>query len=40
MGERIYYAPVERGLEIKLKENSTACVRRAVQARCASGRED
>src|SRR3546814_13492199 len=27
MGERVYYEPVERGLEIKLRESSTGCAR-------------
>ena len=29
MGERVYYQPVERGLEIKLKEKLDGCVPRA-----------
>ena len=40
MGERIYYAPVERGLEIKLKEKLDRLREARVQARLASGRED
>ena len=40
MGERIYYAPVERGLEIKLKEKLDRLREARVQARRASGRED
>jgi putative ATPase len=40
MGERIYYAPVERGLEIKLKEKLDRLREARAQARRASGRED
>ena len=40
MGERVYYKPVERGLEIKLKEKLDRLREARVQARRASGRED
>ena len=40
MGERVYYTPVERGLEIKLKEKLDRLREARVQARRASGRED
>ena len=40
MGERVYYRPVERGLEIKLKEKLDRLREARVQARRASGRED
>ena len=40
MGERVYYTPVERGLEIKLKEKLDRLREARAQARRASGRED
>lgn len=40
MGERVYYQPVERGLEIKLKEKLDGLRRARAQARRRSGRDD
>ena len=40
MGERVYYAPVERGLEIKLKEKLDRLREARRQARARAGRDD
>ncbi len=40
MGERVYYAPVERGLEIKLKEKLDRLREARRQAREQAGRDD
>ncbi|MBD9436149.1 replication-associated recombination protein A [Pseudoxanthomonas sp. PXM03] len=40
MGEQVYYAPVERGLEIKLKEKLDRLREARRQARLQAGRDD
>jgi putative ATPase len=40
LGERVYYAPVERGLELKLKEKLDALRAARERARAASGGND
>jgi putative ATPase len=40
MGERVYYAPVERGLEIKLKEKLDRLREARQQARMQTGRDE
>ena len=40
LGERVYYAPVERGLELKLKQKLDALRAAREQARAASGGSD